>query len=68
MIFMKWLMKCIYLAVFYLTLPIRSSLRFSVLLKDTLTSGREELGIKLPTLQLIDDLLYLLRHSRPIID
>lgn len=40
-------------------------LGFSVLLKDTLTCGQEKPEIKLPTLLLKDNMLYLLSHNPP---
>lgn len=36
-------------------LTIGSNLQFSVLSKDTYTCGKEELGIKLPDMWLVDD-------------
>ena len=43
-----------------------SNLGFSVLPKDTSTCGLEEPGIEPLTFRLVDDALYLLRHSRPL--
>ena len=40
---------------------------FSVLPKDTLTCRQEEPGFEPPTLGSLDDLLYLLSHSRPYV-
>ncbi len=41
-----------------------SSWGFSVLLKDTSIHGQEEPGMEPPSWGLVDDLLYLLSHSR----
>lgn len=41
----------------------KSNLDFSVLLKDILAWGLEELGIEQLTLQLVDNLYYILIHS-----
>lgn len=44
---------------------LESNLWFSISVKDTLVRRPEQPGIKLPTFQLVDDLVYLLSYSHP---
>ena len=46
---------------------IGSNFGLSILPKDTSTYGLDELGIEPPIFRLVDDLLYLVKHSCPTI-